>query len=110
MKNAGIPGYFTNHSLRATATTRLYDAQVDEATIMERTGHRSSDGVRAYKRSSEKLKELSSNVLNKKVNIEEKFEPTPAATGTENKPFPESSVSGMQFANSSNFTINFNFH
>ena len=35
MKNAGIPGYFTNHSLHATSTTRLYDAQVDEATIMK---------------------------------------------------------------------------
>ena len=54
MKTADIPGYFTNHSLRATATTRLYDAQIDEATIMEQTGHRSTDGVRAYKRSSEK--------------------------------------------------------
>ena len=49
MKTADIPGYFTNHSLRATATTRLYDAQVDEATVMERTGHRSTDGVRACK-------------------------------------------------------------
>ena len=27
MKSAGIPGYFTNHSLRATATTRLYDVK-----------------------------------------------------------------------------------
>ena len=65
MKTADIPGYFTNHSLRVTATTRLYDAQVDKATIMEQGGHRSTDGVRAYKRSSEKLKELSSNVLNR---------------------------------------------
>ncbi len=48
MKSAGIPGYFTNHSLPATATTRLYLNQVDEATIKERTGHRSTDGVRAY--------------------------------------------------------------
>ena len=69
---------------------------------LERTGHCSSDGVRPYK-------ELSSNLLNKKVKTEEKFEPTPAATGTEHKPFPESlvsAVSGIQFPNSSNFTIN----
>lgn len=72
MKSAGTEGYFTNHSLQATATTRLYDAQVDEATIMARTGHRSSDGVHTYKRESEKLKELSSNVLNqcKRVKID----------------------------------------
>ena len=63
MREAGIEGYFTNHSLRATATTRLYDAQVDEASIMERTGHRSVNGVRTYKR-SEKLCELTSAVLN----------------------------------------------
>ena len=48
MKNASIPGYFTNHSLRVTAATRLYDAQVDEATIMEKTGHRSVEGIRTY--------------------------------------------------------------
>ena len=64
MRSAGIPGYFTNHSLRVTAATRLYDARVDEDTIMQRTGHRSSQGVRMYKRETEKLKELSSNVLN----------------------------------------------
>ena len=64
MKSASIQGYFTNHSLCVTATTRLYDAQVDEATIMERTGHRSVEGIRTYKWASDKLKELSSNVLN----------------------------------------------
>ena len=63
MREAGIEGYFTNHSLRAAATTRLYDAQVDEASIMERTGHRSVNGVHTYKR-SEKLCELTSAVLN----------------------------------------------
>ncbi len=42
-----------------TAMTRMYDAQVDEATIMSRTGHRSGDGVRAYKKTSDKLRDLS---------------------------------------------------
>ena len=64
MKSASIPGYFTNHSLRVTAATQLYDPQVDEATIMERTGHRSVEGIRIYKRTSDKLKELPSNILN----------------------------------------------
>ena len=63
MKCAGISGYFTNHLLRVTAATRLYDARVDEDTVMQRSGHRSSQGVRMYKRQTEKLKELSSNVL-----------------------------------------------
>ena len=58
---------------------------------MERTGHRSTDGVRAYKRSSEKLKELSSNVLNrceKKARSEKTTcsDPPVSVAGDENKP------------------------
>jgi hypothetical protein len=48
-EQAGFKGHFTNHSLRATAATRLYDAGVDEQLIAEKTGHRSS-AVRSYKR------------------------------------------------------------
>ena len=64
MREAGIDGYFTNHSLRVTATTRLYDSQIDEASIMQRTGHQSVEGVRAFKRSSNKLCEVTSAILN----------------------------------------------
>ena len=64
MREAGVPGYFTNHSLLATATTRMYEAQLDEASIMQRTDHRSITGVRTYKRSTEKLCELTFAVLN----------------------------------------------
>ena len=63
MREARIDGYFTNHSLRVTATTRLYDSQVDEASIMQRTGHQSVERVRAYKRSSNKLCEVTSAIL-----------------------------------------------
>lgn len=48
----GITGNKTNHSLRATCATRLYENGVDEQIIMERTGHRSTKGVRSYKRTS----------------------------------------------------------
>ena len=64
MKNAGYTGYYTNHSLRMSAASRLYDSGVDEQAIMSVTGHSSTDGVRCYKRMSEKLKELTSDVLN----------------------------------------------
>ena len=33
---AGIKGFKTNHSLRATAATRLYEAKVDEQLICEK--------------------------------------------------------------------------
>ena len=49
---AGITGFRTNHSLRSTTATRLYQAGVDEQLIMETTGHRSLEGVRSYKRTS----------------------------------------------------------
>ena len=64
---ANIKGYFTNHSLRVTATTRMYDAQLDEATIMNRTGHCSADGARAYKWITNKMQEISSAILNGRV-------------------------------------------
>ena len=48
---AGIGGFKTNHSLQATSTSRFYQLGVEEQ--MERTSHRSIDGVRSYKRTSE---------------------------------------------------------
>ena len=63
-KEAGIPGYKTNHSLRVTNATWLYDSNVDEQLIMERTGHLSSEGVRTYKRTSETQREALSDILN----------------------------------------------
>ena len=50
-EKGGLPGYYTNHSLRATAATRLYQGQFDEQVIQELTGHRSL-AVRSNKRTS----------------------------------------------------------
>lgn len=49
-ENAGISGNKTNHSLRASAATRLFHGKVSEQMIMKVTGHRSTDGVRSYKK------------------------------------------------------------
>ena len=76
--NAGITGYKTNHSLRATAATRLYQSAVDEQLIMERTGHRSLEGVRSYKRTSDEQREYLSDILNRK---EPRIEETPTSKG-----------------------------
>ena len=62
-KEAGIDGYYTNHSLRATTATRLFSAGADEQLIMERTGHRSVDGVRSYKRTSDHQQEEMLDIL-----------------------------------------------
>ncbi len=41
---------YTNHSLRATATTRMFSNGVPEKVIAEKTGHRSLKALRFYER------------------------------------------------------------
>ena len=36
----GISGYYTNHSLRRTCVTRLYQSGAEEYEIMKVSGHR----------------------------------------------------------------------
>ena len=40
-QKAGLPGYYTNHSLHSTAVTKMYQSDIDEQLIMEIMGHRS---------------------------------------------------------------------
>ena len=58
---AGLSGFRSNHSLRATAATRLFE-KFQEKVVCETTGHRSTS-VREYERSDQKLKIAASNVL-----------------------------------------------
>ena len=41
MSEAGVEGYYTNHSLRATAVSRLFQNDIDDKLIKGVTGHRS---------------------------------------------------------------------
>ena len=59
----GISGHKSNHSLRATGATELYEAEVPEKIIQERTGHRSFECLRMYERTSEKQHQAVSNIL-----------------------------------------------
>ena len=59
---AGIGGYRTNHSLRATSATRMFQENVDEQRICEITGHRST-AVRDYKRTSDSMKRNVSSII-----------------------------------------------
>lgn len=77
---AGITGFKTNHSLRATTATRLYQSGVDEQLVMERTGHRSLEGVRSYKRTSDEQREALSDILNKKPKIISEVVSTPTSS------------------------------
>ena len=49
-QEANVEGNFTNHSLRATGATALFDAGVPESLIQKRTGHRSLDALCTYER------------------------------------------------------------
>ncbi|XP_013380784.1 zinc finger MYM-type protein 2 [Lingula anatina] len=62
-EKAGLKGFYTNHSLRATTATRLFRRGVDEQLIMTKTGHRSVEGVRSYKRPSEQQEQHISRIL-----------------------------------------------
>ena len=59
---AGIPGFFTNHSLRASSCTRMYQSGVEEQVIQEVSGHRSL-AVRSYKHTSDRQREIASNSI-----------------------------------------------
>ena len=52
MEKGRVRGYFTNHSLRATAVSRLYREGVDDKLIKGVTGHR-SEAINGYKRESD---------------------------------------------------------
>ena len=61
-ERSGVTGHKTNHSLRATGATAMYQAEV-QTLIQERTGHRSLQALRVYERSTEKQHKAVSAVL-----------------------------------------------
>ena len=50
---ADLSTEFTNHSLRAYGATSLFQAQVPEKLIQQRTGHKSLKALRQYERMSD---------------------------------------------------------
>ena len=63
LKSAKLDGYFTNHSLRRTSGTRLFQAGVDKKIVKEITGH-VSDALDKYQVTSMQQKENVSRILN----------------------------------------------
>ena len=80
----GVEGHYTNHSLRRTCATRLYQQGADDDQIMSVTGHRTLNGLKVYKRISLKQEERLSEMIRatKKPKIEVKDDP-PKLTGFE---------------------------
>ena len=47
--NANVEGHFTNHSLRRSKVTRLFQAGFEKESIKNQTGHKSDAGIMAYR-------------------------------------------------------------
>ena len=60
---AGVSGRKTNHSLRATGASELFEAGVPEKIIKERTGHWSLKALRLYERTTKDRHQAVSVVL-----------------------------------------------
>ena len=105
--NAGVKGNKTNHSLRATGATQLYESGVPEKVIQERTGHRSLEALRVYERSNDTQHKVASSVLcassvkQAKKSIQKSSQQSSMATQRTNS-------SGFSFSNLYGCTININ--
>ena len=58
-----LKGYYSNHSLRRTCATQLYDKGLPEQLMQETTGHRSAAGIRCYKHTSSSPKRRASEIV-----------------------------------------------
>ncbi len=85
MREGGFVGRFTNHSLRVSAATRMFQSGIKEQVVKEHTGHR-SEAVRAYKRTNENLLvDAESATIGSKVAklVPGKFDIDPGFQGTQ---------------------------
>ena len=60
---AEIDGKYTNHSLRATGASALFNAGVLEAVIQKCTGHKSTEALRLYEHVSDEQQVAVSEIL-----------------------------------------------
>lgn len=63
LRPAKIAGDFTNHSLRATGATELFQSEAPEKVIQGITGHRSVSALRQYERVGDLQKKAACNIL-----------------------------------------------
>ncbi len=68
-EEAGIGERKTNHSLRVTGATSLYNGGVPEREIQQRTGHRSLEALRKYERTGEQQHKAVSSMLSSAVDL-----------------------------------------
>ena len=104
-QEVGIDGK-TNHSLRATGATRLFEANVLVKLIKERTGHKSLDALRLYERTSSEQQKSVANLMCSSSKPNE-FQFSSPAGGNTSSVF---SSSQTMFKNFNNCTFNITFN
>ena len=90
----GLKGHFTP---KASLATQLYDRKVDEQLNQERTGHRSVQSVRQYKRTNENLQVSVSEALEDCI-LRKKAKESYKKNSTASSPSCGSSVGVLQVA------------
>ena len=98
----------TNHSLRATETTRMFKAGVPEKLIQQRTGHRSVDSLCVYERASAEQQEAVSEILSttESINYKSALGFTPKSVPVKPPGFPAGD-GGFEFTSYQGCTFNF---
>ena len=90
----------TNHSLRATGAMRLFEANVPEKLIQERTGHQSIDALRMNERTSVfQQKEISSVMYAPSTKVYQ------SSTPVESNPEPKEVSKDLRLMDSSNLSL-----
>ncbi len=64
-EKSGVGVHYTNHSLRATAITRMFNSGIPEKVIAETSGHKSTKALRCYEHTSQQLKQDVTKVINR---------------------------------------------
>ena len=73
-EKSGVGKRYTNHSLRATAITRMFNSGIPEKVIAEASGHRSTKALRCYERTSQQQKQAVTKVINSSECVQTKQE------------------------------------
>ena len=69
-EQSGIDVRYTNHSLRATAITRMFNSGIPEKVIAETSGHRSTKSLRFYEHTSVQQQQAVTQAINSSKSIE----------------------------------------
>ena len=106
-ERANLPIRYTNHSLRATAATRMFASGVPEKVIGEVTGHKSLNAFRTYEHTSEDQQRAAGLAISN-LSIFRTVETKEEETSIENV-LPKVSQLPQISGTLSNCTFNFNF-